>query len=73
LIPFPPLDGSKLLFAFAPISEEIKMQLEHYGFMVLIFIIFLFPALFYPISILISSIISLFFKFIVGIPVGPML
>ena len=73
LIPFPPLDGSKLLFALVPISEEVKMQLEHYGFMVLIFIIFLFPALFYPISVLISSIISLFFKFIVGIPVGSML
>ncbi len=73
LIPFPPLDGSKLLFALVPISEEIKIQLEQYGFMVLIFIIFLFPALFYPVSVLISSVISLFFKFVVGISVGSML
>lgn len=42
LIPVPPLDGSKLLFAFLPPSmENIKIFLTQYGFMILIGLIFI--------------------------------
>ncbi|MEA3452894.1 MAG: site-2 protease family protein [Patescibacteria group bacterium] len=41
LMPFPPLDGSHILFAFLPRSaEKIKIFLSQYGLFVLIFIIF---------------------------------
>jgi len=41
LIPIPPLDGSKILFAILPDSAwQIKQNLERYGFMILIFFIF---------------------------------
>lgn len=40
LIPLPPLDGSKVLFAFLPDSmDQIKMQLEQSGPFILFFII----------------------------------
>jgi Zn-dependent protease len=64
LIPFPPLDGSKLLFALFPIREETKMHLEQYGFILLIPFVIIFSA---PIGILIHSIQTLFFRVIVGI------
>jgi len=42
LIPIPPLDGSKLLYAILPDSQfKLKMQLERYGFMILLAFIFL--------------------------------
>lgn len=42
LIPVPPLDGSKLLFAFLPPSmENVKIFLTQYGFMILIGLIFI--------------------------------
>ncbi len=41
LIPIPPLDGSKVLFVLLPPEyNHIKLWLEHYGFMVLIGLIF---------------------------------
>ncbi len=41
LVPLPPLDGSKVLFAFLPRKYyEIQMWLERYGFVLLIFFIF---------------------------------
>lgn len=41
LIPFPPLDGSKVLFAFLPDSaENVKIFLERYGMFLLLFFIF---------------------------------
>lgn len=47
LIPIPPLDGSKLLFAFLPDSfEKLKVWLERWGFVVLLFLIFITPGLF---------------------------
>lgn len=64
LIPIPPLDGSKLLFAFAPISEQKKMVLEQYGFVFLLFIIFFLSA---PIWQLMNFVLSLFFRFLVGV------
>lgn len=41
LMPIPPLDGSKLFFAFLPYKYEyIKLALERYGLMILILFIF---------------------------------
>lgn len=47
LVPIPPLDGSKVLFAFLPYHlQEIRESLERYGFfIVLIFIVFLWQFL----------------------------
>jgi len=64
LIPFPPLDGSKLLFALFPIREETKIYLEQYGFFFLIPFIILFSGV---IGTLIHSIQTVFFRAIVGI------
>jgi Zn-dependent protease len=64
LIPFPPLDGSKLLFALFPIREETKMYLEQYGFFLLIPFIIIFSG---PIGMLIRSIQTVFFRVVVGI------
>ncbi len=42
LIPIPPLDGSKLLYAILPDSmDNVKVILEKYGFMILIAVVFL--------------------------------
>ena len=41
LMPVPPLDGSKLLFAFLPASmDKIRVALERYSMVILIFFIF---------------------------------
>lgn len=64
LIPIPPLDGSKLLFAFLPIREESKLYLEQYG---LIFIIPIIILLSGPIFALIRFIELLFFRAVLGI------
>ena len=47
LVPIPPLDGSKILFAFLPHHlQEIREALERWGFfIVLIFIVFLWQYL----------------------------
>ena len=44
LIPFPPLDGSRLLYAFAPEPlQKVMMSIERFGFAsILIFIFFLY-------------------------------
>ena len=46
LIPFPPLDGSRVLYAFAPeFLQTIMVKIETLGFMaILIFMLFIFPA-----------------------------
>ncbi len=44
LIPIPPLDGSKLLFTIFPIRAETTVLLEQFGFMILLFFLFLFPG-----------------------------
>lgn len=64
LIPIPPLDGSKLLFAFLPIQEETKMRLEQFGFMFLFLLIFLLSE---PISVFLRAVQDLFFRIVVGI------
>lgn len=64
LLPIPPLDGSKILLSQLPYKlarEYIK--LEKYGFLILIFIIFVFPA---PIFILINFIVGILSKLLLG-------
>lgn len=47
LVPIPPLDGSKVLFALIPDSLwQVRQALEKYGFIILLlFIFFLFPII----------------------------
>jgi Zn-dependent protease len=61
LVPIPPLDGSKVLFAFLPYHwRHIQEFLERFGFfLLLIFIFFLFQLL--------LPIVSGLFKLITGI------
>jgi Zn-dependent protease len=60
LVPIPPLDGSKVLFAILPDSfRNLKMTLERYGWIILLFfIIFLFE--------LISPIINFLHQLLIG-------
>lgn len=45
LFPFPPLDGSKLLFSILPLSDYTKAALEQYSFVFLIVLITIFSSL----------------------------
>jgi Zn-dependent protease len=47
MIPFPPLDGSRVLYAFAPEPlQKVMQQIESMGFMaIILFIFLLFPLL----------------------------
>jgi Zn-dependent protease len=47
LIPIPPLDGSKILFAFLPYKwQSVRESFEKYGFiLVLVFVFFLWPIM----------------------------
>ncbi|NTV41120.1 MAG: site-2 protease family protein [Candidatus Moranbacteria bacterium] len=58
LIPFPPLDGSKILFTFLPIKTETMMMLEQYGFLFLLIFIFLFST---PLGIFLNAMLNIFF------------
>lgn len=58
LIPFPPLDGSKILFAIFPIKTETAIMLEQYGFMLLLIFIFIFST---PMGIFLNTMLNLFF------------
>lgn len=58
LIPIPPLDGSKILYAIFPISERTQAMLEQYGFFLLLFIVLLVPG---PIGAFISTVLRFFF------------
>jgi len=60
LLPIPPLDGSKILYTFLPLSERTILMLEQYGLFLLIFVIFFFST---PISIFINFVLSLFLRF----------
>lgn len=57
LLPFPPLDGSKVLATFLPASfEPILNVLETYGFLILIFLIYvgIIGLIMYPFYILVD-------------------
>ncbi len=65
LIPIPPLDGSHVLFTFLPDSmQKTKIFLGQFGFLILIFFIFLFPP-FFNILIYVTNRI---FTLIIGVP-----
>jgi Zn-dependent protease len=50
LVPIPPLDGSKILYAILPSSAyEVKNFLERYGYIVLLFFVFFLFDLIAPI------------------------
>ena len=60
LVPIPPLDGSKILFAVLPDSMyQFKLNLERYGFIILLFFIFYFFQWLVPI-------ISWLFRLVTG-------
>ena len=60
LVPIPPLDGSKVLFALLPYRwRGIEVMLERYGFFVLLIFIFFFAQLLMPIM-------DFFFRLIVA-------
>lgn len=63
LIPIPPLDGSKLLFAFLPESaRKLELFFESYGFiLLLVFVFFLSGILIYPIYFLFHLITGITF------------
>ncbi|HEX8973925.1 MAG TPA: site-2 protease family protein [Patescibacteria group bacterium] len=58
LIPFPPLDGSKLLFSIIPVKMETMVLLEQYGFLMLLFFIFLFAG---PLGAFLNLMLNIFF------------
>ena len=66
LIPFPPLDGSKILPALLPFSLQMSYQrfvrlMEGYGFLVTILFLFVFINIFWgPFSVLIGNVFELF-------------
>lgn len=62
MIPFPPLDGSRLLYAFAPEPlQKIMYQIESAGFFTIIaFMFLLFPVL----APIVSRIVELLYNFL---------
>ena len=61
LVPIPPLDGSKVLFAALPRrADEIQIFMERYGLILLLLFIFFFSGVILPIA-------AFFFRLITGI------
>ena len=66
MIPFPPLDGSKILMALLPFAAQQKYRMmissvERYGFIVTFVIIFLFINIFWaPFSAIVGTLFELF-------------
>ncbi len=49
-VPIPPLDGSKLLFAFLPASmENVKIFMERFGFVLVLIFVFYFSSVIDPV------------------------
>ena len=67
LIPIPPLDGSKVLFAFLPprLSWQWRPVLEQYGFVLLLLVFFLPPGNSIG-SRVITPVLDALFSFLVG-------
>lgn len=59
LIPIPPLDGSKLLFAVFPIRMETMAMLEQFGFVILLFFIIFFSG---PLGSFLIHMLNIFLK-----------
>ena len=60
MIPFPPLDGSRLLYAFAPEPlQEIMRQIESFGFVgIILFMLIIFKFIAGPIGNIENSILN---------------
>ena len=62
LLPFPPLDGSKVLYSFLPASAQPVLEtLERYGFIILMIFLYLglFRIIFAPVAYFIDFLVSL--------------
>jgi len=62
LLPFPPLDGSKILYSVLPSSAEPMLNfLERYGFWILVIAMYfgVFSIIFLPVDIIISQLLLL--------------
>jgi Zn-dependent protease len=62
LLPFPPLDGSKILETFLPASmQPILMTMERYGFMILMVLMYMgfFSAIIRPVMIFVDYLLRL--------------
>lgn len=69
LFPIPPLDGSKVLFAFLPpqVAWRWRPILEQYGFILLFLIFFVLPAIGMPIGTrIVGEIINALLGFLLG-------
>lgn len=58
LLPIPPLDGSKVMYAVFSFRDETILWFERYGLMILIVVLFLFPA---PVSFVLDRALGFFF------------
>ena len=64
LIPVPPLDGSKILFAILPGELVYRLRpLEQYGFLILMAVVFLFPTV---INVLVGMPAQATLQFLIG-------
>jgi len=65
LIPIPPLDGSRVLMAFLPLTVQRKLsQVEPYGFIILV--VLLFTGLLNPVINFMQNIILFFIRLLTG-------
>jgi Zn-dependent protease len=62
LLPIPPLDGSKVLYATFSFRQETIMFLERYSFLFLMLVLFLFPT---PVSFVLDTALGFFFGLMV--------
>jgi Zn-dependent protease len=60
LIPLPPLDGSKLLFALVPFKMETMVMLERYGLAFILLMVIFFSG---PIGLFLNFVLNLFLRF----------
>ncbi len=67
LLPIPPLDGSKALYAFISISEQTKMLLDQYGMIILFAFLWMDSKIFGEIFNLSGGLISFLRDFVFGI------
>lgn len=64
LIPIPPLDGSKLMFAILRLKTETVIMLEQFGFIFLLIFIFAFSGV---LGFFLNFVLSFFFRYVVGL------
>jgi Zn-dependent protease len=64
LIPIPPLDGSKLMFAVLRLKTETMIMLEQFGFIFLLIFIFAFSGV---LGFFLNFVLGIFFTYVVGL------